>query len=105
MFSARSLVTVVGAAMKSYRPDISPGISPEKLVLSIVISRFIRFAASVNKSMLNPSMPPPSFGIAWGANVPSTPVRSGWAIAAAGIISATASARRRNIIFMEPRVS
>jgi hypothetical protein len=54
-----------------------PGISVEKLVLSMVISRFMRFATSVKRSIWKPSMPPPSLGMACGAKVPSTPVRSG----------------------------
>ena len=79
---------------------------PEKLVLSMVISRFIRRAASVKRSIWKPSMPPPpSLGMACGAKVPSTPVRSGWAMAASGNVSATASAMRRRIIVKLPGVS
>src|SRR4026209_2497876 len=54
-----------------------PGIRVEKLTASMVISRFIRRATSVKRSIWNPSTPPPSLGMAWGAKAPSTPVRSG----------------------------
>ena len=54
-----------------------PGIRVEKLTASIVMSRFMRLAASVKTSIWKPSTPPPSFGIACGAKVPSTPVRNG----------------------------
>ena len=54
-----------------------PGIRVEKLTESMVISRFMRLATSVKTSIWKPSMPPPSFGMACGAKVPSTPVRSG----------------------------
>src|SRR5204863_44332 len=64
-----------------------PGISVEKLTASIVISRFMRRATSVKRSIWKPSTPPPSLGMACGAKVPSTPVRSGgsfsWASAGA----------------------
>src|SRR5258705_2030659 len=80
-----------------------PGIRVEKLVLSMVISRFMRLATSVKRSIWNPSRPPPSFGMACGANVPSTPVRSGgslvWAIAGPAKMSVASmvKARRRCI--------
>src|SRR5438552_4143153 len=54
-----------------------PGIRVEKLTASIVISRFMRRATSVKRSIWKPSTPPPSLGMACGAKVPSTPVRSG----------------------------
>src|SRR5258708_10451830 len=54
-----------------------PGIRVEKLTGSMVISRFMRRATSVKRSIWNPSTPPPSLGMACGAKVPSTPVRSG----------------------------
>src|SRR5215831_16326118 len=85
-------------------PDCMPGIRIEKLTASIVISRFIRRATSVNRSIWKPSMPPPSLGMACGAKVPSTPVRRGgsfsWASAGAAQKSAAAAtkARRRRII-------
>src|SRR5262245_45950888 len=70
----------------------------------MVISRFMRRATSVKRSIWKPSMPPPSLGIACGAKVPSTPVRSGgsfsWARAGAAQRSAVAAmaARRRRIM-------
>src|SRR5260370_5931429 len=54
-----------------------PGIRVEKEAASMVISRFMRRAPSVKRSIWKPSMPPPSFGKACGAKVPSTPVLSG----------------------------
>jgi hypothetical protein len=54
-----------------------PGMSVEKLTESMVMSRFMRLAASVKTSIWKPSIPPPSLGMACGAKVPSTPVRSG----------------------------
>src|SRR5215475_13005223 len=72
-----------------------PGIRVEKLTASIVISRFIRRATSVKRSIWKPSTPPPSLGMAWGAKVPSTPVRRGgsfsWASAGAAQRSAAAA--------------
>src|SRR4051812_12330635 len=83
-----------------------PGIRVEKLVLSIVISRFMRFATSVKRSIWNPSRPPPSFGMACGANVPSTPVRSGgcfvWASAVAANNAATIVNTRRRCSIGNP---
>src|SRR5882762_2395009 len=61
-----------------------PGIRVEKLTASIVISRFMRRATSVKRSIWNPSTPPPSLGIACGAKVPSTPVLSGGSLSWAG---------------------
>src|SRR5258706_8459893 len=69
----------------------------------MVISRFIRFATSVKRSIWKPSMPPPSLGMACGAKVPSTPVRGGgrpdWASAVPASRSAAAAmdARRCSI--------
>ena len=54
-----------------------PGMSVEKLTESMVMSRFMRLATSVKTSIWKPSVPPPSLGMACGAKVPSTPVRSG----------------------------
>src|SRR5580765_404258 len=76
-----------------------PGISVEKLTLSIVISRFMRRATSVKRSIWKPSTPPPSLGMACGAKVPSTPVRSGgslvWASAEPASNSAAARVKAR----------
>jgi len=78
-----------------------PGIKVEKLTASMMISRFMRRATSVNRSIWNPSIPPPSLGMACGAKVPSTPVLSGgsfsWANAgpAQRSAAATMAARRR----------
>src|SRR6185369_13524253 len=60
----------------------------------------MRRATSVKRSIWKPSRPPPSFGMACGAKVPSTPVRSGgcWVWANAAPANAAASrinARRR----------
>src|SRR6266478_4044630 len=46
-----------------------PGIRVEKLTASMVISRFMRRATSVKRSIWNPSTPPPSLGMACGAKV------------------------------------
>src|SRR5262245_29042931 len=63
------------------------------------MSRCMRLATSVKRSIWKPSVPPPSFGMACGANVPSTPVRSGgsldWASAAPAKQSAASRARAR----------
>src|SRR5688500_5637220 len=69
-----------------------PGISVEKLTLSMVISRFMRRATAVNRSIWKPSVPPPSFGMACGAKVPSTPVRSGGSLVWASAEPASNSA-------------
>src|SRR5262245_42378445 len=62
---------------KSYFFAFIPGISAENSVPSISIGRPIRFASSFARSMLKPSSPPPSLGIACGANVASMPVLIG----------------------------
>src|SRR6185503_41624 len=88
-----------------------PGIRVEKLTASMVISRCMRRATSVKRSTWKPSMPPPSLGMACGAKVPSTPVRSGgslsWANAGAVQKSAAAAmaARRRWIMMSLPEKS
>jgi len=68
---------VVGASTKSYFLAFMPGISAENSVPSISIGRPSRRAISIPRSMLNPSSPPPSFGMACGAKVASTPVLIG----------------------------
>src|SRR5512137_420093 len=88
-----------------------PGIRVEKLTASIVISRFMRRATSVKRSIWKPSTPPPSLGMACGAKVPSTPVLSGGSLswASAGPAQRRAAratrAERRRIIMSLPKRS
>src|SRR4030095_13690650 len=72
-----------------------PGIRVEKLTASKVISRFMRRATSVKRSIWKPSTPPPSFGMACGAKVPSTPGRSGGRLDWASAAPETSSAAKR----------
>src|SRR6185436_3976416 len=85
-----------------------PGIRVEKLTESNVISRPMRRATSVKRSIWKPSVPPPSFGMACGAKVPSTPVRSGGCLVCASAepaSSRTAAERRRNMAELPGRIS
>src|SRR5688572_16508966 len=56
---------------------------PENSAAKISTLRPMRRPASVMRSMLKPSTPPPSLGMACGANVPSTPTTSGFCCAQA----------------------
>jgi hypothetical protein len=86
-----------------------PGIRVEKLTASIVISRFMRRATSVKRSIWKPSTPPPSLGMACGAKVPSTPVLRGGSLswASAGPAQRRAAtvmaAKRRCVIMILPK--
>jgi hypothetical protein len=75
---ARSGVTVVGAPTKSILPDCMAGMSPENSPAKISTLRPMRRPASITRSTLNPSTPPPSLGIACGAKVPSMPTTIGF---------------------------
>src|SRR5690242_19648225 len=76
----------------------------------MTISRCMRRATSVKRSIWKPSMPPPSFGMACGAKVPSTPVRSGGSLDCASALPAktnvatTATAKRLCSIGNPPRI-
>src|SRR6516165_10572681 len=74
-------------------PACRDGRMPENCVAVISTGRLRRLPISLARSTLKPSIPPESFGMAWGAKVPSTAVLSGcWAGAGEG-----ASSRREPI--------
>src|SRR4249920_799316 len=83
-----------------------PGMSAENSVPSISIGRPRRRAISMPRSMLKPSTPPPSFGMACGAKVASTPVLIGWLAWATAApearLSVTAATRLARRGFMAP---
>src|SRR5215471_20379338 len=61
-------------------PACRDGRMPENCVAAISTGRLRRLLISLARSTLKPSIPPESFGMAWGAKVPSTAVLSGcWA--------------------------
>ena len=100
---ARSGVTVVGAPTKLSSPAFIAGMRPENWPAKISILRPIFAPIALMRSTLKPSTPPPSFGMAWGANVPSTPTTSGFSWASAEIASAAAkSSAAKRLIFSPP---
>ena len=95
---AENMLFTAGYLWTAYQFGIKKGTAPIK-----DWSDLKGKSVSVNRSIWKPSTPPPSLGMACGAKVPSTPVRSGgsfsWARAEPGprrsVAIASRTARRR----------